>query len=269
MSQLDAHLIRGELLDASNERLESLELFETIASTNTYLMAKPAPTAGHCHVAIAELQTSGRGRHWRRWVSPRLAGLSMSIAYSFAITPGGLPSLTLAVGVAVADALAKLGIEGVSLKWPNDLVARDRKLGGILTETQSGSGDGVTVVIGIGINMRLPDNFDVGVRSEWSTDPIDLSHLVETVPKHESVAAAIVNSLLAVIDTFESSGFAAFTDDWSQLDWLAGRTIRVENNGDSTVGVASGVDATGRLLIATDQGETSVLSGSVVLEPGS
>ena len=102
-------------------------------------MSQPPPGGRPFRVAIADQQTAGRGRHYRRWVSPPGAGLYMSFAYSFEDPPENLPSLTLAIGVGVIAALQEFNIEGVSLKWPNDIVALDGKLGGILTEFQSGT----------------------------------------------------------------------------------------------------------------------------------
>ncbi len=266
MSRLDAQFIRGALAEQPSNRLDALELFGSIASTNTYLLTRPPPPPGRFAVALAEHQTSGRGRHSRRWVSPPLAGLNQSLAFTFESTPGGLPALTLAAGIAVVRALASLNIDSVSLKWPNDLVANDRKLGGILTETQSRGDDQITVVVGTGINVNLPANFDAGVQNEWSGRPIDLSAVSNGVPKLEQLSAAIINALVDVILQFESNGFASFTDEWAQLDWLAGKPIRVVDKDREVVGTASGVDATGRLLVATDNGEVSVLSGSVVLD---
>ena len=134
MSSLDASAFRRPLSECTRAKLESLELFGEIASTNTYLMSQPAPTAGHCRVAIADHQTSGRGRHNRHWLSHPGDGLCLSLAYTFEKAPEHLPALTLALGVGVIGALQGLNVSGCRLKWPNDIVARDGKLGGILTE---------------------------------------------------------------------------------------------------------------------------------------
>ena len=117
-----------------------LEVFGEIDSTNSYLLNVPPPPAGRFRVAIAEHQTGGRGRMDRRWVSPAATGLCLSIAYTFTDTPSDLSCATLAVGIAIAEALEEIGILGIGLKWPNDLVFRGGKLGGILTELRSNRG---------------------------------------------------------------------------------------------------------------------------------
>ena len=151
MSTAAADSIRHALSDAAAVDIECLEVFPEIESTSSFLLAQPGPPAGKARVAMAEHQMSGRGRFGRRWISPPLSGLCMSMAYTFARKPSQLPGLTLAAGIAVIDALTGLTIEGVDLKWPNDLIARDRKLGGILTEARQNRADGTTVVIGIGV----------------------------------------------------------------------------------------------------------------------
>ena len=105
MSTLDASVIQDSLAEASLARLDQVEVFPTIASTNTHLLAQPAPAPGRSRAALADHQTAGRGRHNRRWLTPPGAGLCLSLAYTFADQPQQLPALTLAIGVGIVDAL--------------------------------------------------------------------------------------------------------------------------------------------------------------------
>src|SRR5688572_2913207 len=132
-------------------RIPGLEIrvVERCASTNAVLLAEPA---GRPLLLAAETQTAGRGRRGRKWRSAPGAGATFSITLRMRCTPAALVGLPIAVGVAAARALRALGARGVSLKWPNDLMARRRKLGGILIETRSSSSTGTQVVVGIGIN---------------------------------------------------------------------------------------------------------------------
>jgi BirA family biotin operon repressor/biotin-[acetyl-CoA-carboxylase] ligase len=265
MSNTDAGLIRQSLLAGSQAQLDKLEVFGSIASTNTYLMSQPAPAAGRFRVAIADHQTSGRGRHYRRWVSPPGAGLYLSFAYSFAGKPENIPSLTLAIGVGVIDALQDLGVGGVSLKWPNDVVALDSKLGGILTELQSRPASGVTVVTGVGLNVALPVDAGSEIQSDWAARTVDLSAICEELPGTSQVAAALLNRLHEVMRKFESYGFDGFVDRWSKYDWLRNRDITVEQAGEQLVGVAAGVDRDGALLVNMESGTARIVSGSVMV----
>jgi len=265
MSSLDTSLFRQSLAVKTRTKLDVLEVFGSVASTNTYLMSQPAPDAGRFRVAIADHQTSGRGRHYRRWVSPPGAGLYMSFAYSFAERPEHLPSLTLAIGVGVIAALQKLDIDGVSLKWPNDIVALDGKLGGILTELQSRPTQGVTVVAGIGLNIDLPDNAETSIKSDWARRVVDVTSVCETAPGRTVIAAAIVNELHSVMRKFAALGFVGFVEAWAKYDWLNGREVIVDLPDQQISGVAAGVDNDGALLVDTGKEKTRVVSGSIIL----
>lgn len=265
MSNLDAGLIQRSLAEASLARLDQLEVFGSIASTNTHLLTQAAPPPGRFRVALADHQTSGRGRRDRRWLSPPGAGLCLSLAYTFAESPRHLPALTLAIGVGIVDAMRSLQVVGVSLKWPNDVVARDAKLGGVLTEVQSGNSEGVTVVTGIGINIDLPGELDPGADSAWAQRAIDLKSVHSDHPEREQLAAALIGSLHVVMATYEVQGFAAFVDEWQQHDWLRGREISVELDDRQVSGIAAGVETDGALRVKTEAGHTRVISGTITL----
>lgn len=265
ISSLDAGLIRQSLAAQSKAKLDELEVFGSVASTNTYLMSQPPPDVGRFRVAIADHQTSGRGRRFRRWASPPGAGLYMSFAYSFEEQPDHLPSLTLAIGVGVINALQGLGIEGISLKWPNDIVALDGKLGGILTELQSRATEGVTVVTGVGLNIKLPEDAEMSIESGWASHIVDVSRICETAPAREAIAAAIINELQGVMRKFAALGFVGFVDAWMQHDWLSQREIIVDMPDQQISGKAAGVDKDGALLVDTGRAKTRVVSGSIIL----
>jgi BirA family biotin operon repressor/biotin-[acetyl-CoA-carboxylase] ligase len=265
MSSLEATGVQQPLSELTNAKLDKLEAFSSITSTNTYLMTQPAPAPGRFRVAIADHQTSGRGRHYRRWISPPHSGLYLSLSYTFLEMPEHLPGLTLALGVGVIDALTKLDIEGVSLKWPNDIVAHDGKLGGILTEVQSSSGEGVTIVTGIGLNVHIRETFDFGAESDWAHRAIDLRAIAEELPPRELLAGTIIECVYSTCVRFEALGFEGFAEDWRRHDWLMGREVTVDMPGKQTTGIAAGVDADGALIIDTKAGKTRVISGSIIM----
>jgi BirA family biotin operon repressor/biotin-[acetyl-CoA-carboxylase] ligase len=265
MSSLDASLVRRPLSEYTNTKLESLELFGEIASTNTHLMSKPAPAAGRCRVAIADHQTSGRGRHNNRWLSHPGDGLCLSLAYTFEREPEHLPALTLALGVGVVGALQGLNVTGVRLKWPNDIVACDGKLGGILTEVQPGQANGVTIVAGIGMNINFRSAVDFAADSDWALRAVDLNSIVGELPAHELLAGTVIENLYATLNGFEESGLDRFREFWRQHDWLLGKDIIVDTADEQIRGIAAGVDVDGALLVDTANGPARVISGSIVL----
>lgn len=265
MPRLDAGLLREALPDAIADCLDELEVFDSIGSTNTHLLGKRPPAKARFHAAITDDQQAGRGRQHRRWIAPPGSGLCLSCAWNFTERLAELPGLTLALGVGVADALAGLGIDDISLKWPNDIVAGDGKLGGILTETRAGGGEGVTVVAGIGLNVSLPPEAELGFDSGWTLPPVDLARVAPGHPERERIAAALVAAFHQTATVFAAQGFAGFADAWRGRDWLRGRRIVVAGSGPEVSGVAAGVDADGALRVTTGHGSERVIAGSIRL----
>jgi BirA family biotin operon repressor/biotin-[acetyl-CoA-carboxylase] ligase len=266
MSRLDEYVLRQCIHADTEQKLYDLQLFAEIDSTNTYLMQVPAPPTGRMRVAIADHQTAGRGRRNRRWESPAGAGLWMSCAYTFAEPPRNLPALTLAAGIGAIEALQKLGIEGIMLKWPNDLVLSDSKLGGILTEVQQQGDAALTVIAGLGLNLDLPDDFEIGGDSEWAGRVASLVQAVSELGATEVLAAAIIDGMCASFVEYEQAGFAAFADRWPATDWLAGRELSVDTGEQVLQGKGCGIADDGALLLTSSDGATErVVSGSIVL----
>ena len=220
MSRIKATAIHDALDRDVAARMDQLEVFDEIDSTNSYLMQQAVPSPGRNRVAIADHQTAGRGRHSREWISAPGSSLCLSIAYSFKGRPANLPGLTLAIGVAARDALHTTGVGGVMLKWPNDLVANDGKLGGMLTETHVRSDASTTVIAGIGINVSLPKQLLNTTASSWSHRATDISGIATTQPTREALSAALVNRLVQSMDLFETAGMGYFVNSWRELDWL-------------------------------------------------
>ena len=266
MISLDVNAIRRFANDSANTRLANIESFSEIDSTNSYLMRKPGPAPGTINVAVTSNQTAGRGRHGKTWQSPPNTGLCMSVAYTFAERPDNLSALTLVLGLAAIEALQELGARDLELKWPNDLVALDGKLGGILTEVQNQPGAIVTVVAGLGVNIDLPGKLDFGLESDWARRTVDLKSVCAAVPAPEELAAKLMTHLLRAFADFEESGFAAVAERWSRYDWLLGREITVDTGQVQFSGYGAGVADDGALLIDTpESGIRRITSGTIVI----
>jgi BirA family biotin operon repressor/biotin-[acetyl-CoA-carboxylase] ligase len=266
MTSLDVNAIRQFAKGSAIEKLAHINAFSEIDSTNSYLMRMPGPEPGSINIAVTNNQTAGRGRHGKTWQSPPGSGLCMSAAYSFASRPDNLPALTLALGLGVVEALEALGARNVELKWPNDLVAFDGKLGGILTEIQNKPGDAVTVVAGLGINVDLQGKLDLGPETDWARRVVDLKSVCAKVPSHEELAGMMTTHLLKAFADYEASGFAAIADRWSRYDWLSGREITIDTGRMQYSGLGVGVGDDGALLIDTpDAGIRRITSGTIVI----
>jgi BirA family biotin operon repressor/biotin-[acetyl-CoA-carboxylase] ligase len=153
---LDAAAVRAQL--GPQARHFQLELLDACASTNTLLLERARGGAPSGSVIACELQSAGRGRRGNSWQSGLGGSLTFSLLWRFAQGAAGLSGLSLAVGVAVARALAAAGVAEVQLKWPNDLLHAGRKLGGILIELHGDAQGPTAAVIGVGVNVRLPNS---------------------------------------------------------------------------------------------------------------
>ena len=134
---LDHARITAQLPPAVAASVASLEIGWALGSTNSELLRRSAPLRG-TDVLLAERQTGGRGRRGRAWASPLAANIYLSLSRTFAGGLSRMGGLSLAAGVAVGEALRELGVAGVGLKWPNDVLVDGRKLGGLLVEGGGG-----------------------------------------------------------------------------------------------------------------------------------
>ena len=254
---LDADAVRAALPADIRDTVDALEVRRTIASTNAHLMEHAG--TGRCEVCLAEHQSAGRGRMGRRWVSPFGANLYLSVAWTFDAVPPGIQALALAAAVAVAEALDPDRAHGVRIKWPNDLVVGERKLGGVLVELRGEPPGRSRAVVGIGINLRMPASAAPAIDQPW----IDLAAL-GLVPTLRSVlAASVVAAEIAMLARFAREGFAPFRERWQARDALRGREVRVTSADGEQLGVARGIDRDGALEFETGSGPRRVLAGEV------
>jgi BirA family biotin operon repressor/biotin-[acetyl-CoA-carboxylase] ligase len=260
---LDARRIGAELDSLHAGRLRNLELLFEVDSTNSRLLAAAPPPAGFADVCLAELQHAGRGRRGRRWIAPFGAGVALSLAWSFA-DKEQLVALSLAAGVAVWRALTRAGARGVTLKWPNDIWFEGRKIGGVLTELRAESGGPLHAVIGVGVNVAL----GAAARRKIEASGVEVAAVADAcadAPSRNLVAGALLDELLSMLVEFERAGFAAFREDWMELDALRGRPAKVLLGPTVISGTARGVDEQGALLLETEGGTQRFVSGEASL----
>lgn len=245
---LDPAAIRAALPVATRRRIGGIENHWRLDSTSSECLRRADDLPDRSFV-FADWQDAGRGRRGRQWVSPPATNLQFSCLKRFACGYAALSGLSLAVGIAAANALEDCGAAGIGLKWPNDLVHDDAKLGGILIELGGEFMGPCHAVIGVGINLRVPQ----AMRRALDRRCTDLEHLCGgKPPSRNMLAAALVARLVEVLDVFGDSGFAAFADAWAARDALAGRAIRVDGAHGVFEGRAAGVDARGALRVRRD-----------------
>jgi len=263
--ELDADLIHRLLSDDTRQLLERLEVLDEVASTNTWLLERAKRKAGRFEAVLAERQSAGRGRYSRIWYSPPMTGLTFSMAYTFERGPQNLAGLTLVIGVALANALKYLGAKGHGLKWPNDIMAGGRKLGGILTDAMTGAGTSVTMVCGVGMNIDLSATGNDDPIAELPKPITDLRSCTDELPSRSTVAAAVIDEMQRAVIRFEAEGLEPFLAAWNGYDWLRHKRVIVEMPDSVIDGTADGIDGTGALRVLTEQGRRRVFTGTVRL----
>lgn len=246
---LDAERMRAALSPAARDRLHALEVHFELDSTSSELARRAAEGAPGGIVCFAETQGQGRGRRGRAWHSPLGANLYFSVLWRFDEGLSAMSGLSLAVGVALAGALRALGAD-VALKWPNDLVARGRKLGGVLVEVGGEWQGPCHAIVGIGINLRMPADAPA-----IDQPYVDLATLLgDAMPSREACAVALLDALLPALARFAAHGAGEFLAAWPAFDALAARDVQVLAGERRVVGTACGIDAQGRLLVSLPDG---------------
>ena len=263
---LEKEAIASALPAGARAHMERCDVLLTVDSTNRFVADLPAPAAGRFQLCTAEVQNAGRGRRGRTWLAPFGSGVCMSVGWQFTEAPPTFSALSLAVGVAVVKAFQRLSVEGVGLKWPNDLQWQGRKLGGILIEMRGESAGPAQVIIGIGINMHMPTAIRMQLAEHQAALIADVHEIMrEKTPTRNALIAAIVGELLHMLQTFATQGFTPFREQWEQLDTLANAPVKVISGSQTTLGTARGVEVDGTLLVEVDGQLRKFVSGEVSL----
>ena len=253
---LDRDIILGQLDPSVRERIQ-LTVLDEVDSTNAevarLLTSAPLP------VVLSDCQTSGRGRRGRNWASPKGQNLYLSLGLSIKGGFSALDGLSLALGVAVANAIEQVGGGEVGLKWPNDLFAQGQKFGGILVEIQGELQEGcVQVIAGIGINVHMTRAEDVD--QPWTS--LDKRWPDQAWARNQ-LAAGMITHILAAVTEFEAGGFRQFRERWQRRDIFSGLPL-VTRDGELK-GLGGGIDETGNYLLKTAEGEIPVRAGDISL----
>ena len=259
---LDERTVLASLQPEARALLGELLILPEIDSTNAEIMRRIEQGASPGLACTAEQQSAGRGRLGRTWVSPFARNIYLSLMWEFSQGASALEGLSLAVGVAVTRALQRLAVHEVSLKWPNDILYRGDKLGGILLEMAGDASGLCQVVIGVGLNVSMPDGAGQSIDQRWT----DLERVTGgSPPARSELLAALLDELLPLVAGFEGSGFAPWQQAWMALDAFAGESVVLHSGEHRQAGICRGVDARGALRLETTVGEQLIYGGEISL----
>lgn len=216
LDKLDAYEIKDLIVAISGQHNDiSVEVHESVDSTNNYLLNLICNSQDQLPktAVLAEMQTAGKGRLGRTWVSPP-GNIYLSLYWPFTCGLEQLYGLSLVAGIAIGRVLRANGLQDVYLKWPNDIFWQDRKMGGILIETKASKTGQVDCVIGIGLNMQSMEAYCAQINQKF----VDLASALQHNLHRNKLIAQLLLELSTVINDFTKHGFDRFTEEWHTWD---------------------------------------------------
>lgn len=240
---LDKAKILAVLQPATRQHLHTIDINDSINSTNQFLLDQVKTGAKSGYVCIAEHQRQGRGRRGRQWQSPFGTNLYFSLLWSFNKDPAEIAGLSLIMGVAIIRTLHKFGAKDIGLKWPNDVLWQQRKLGGVLVEIVAESHSQTQVVIGVGINLNMPS--EIVIDQPW----VDLQTLIGHRPPRNQIMGELLNEIIQVLEAFDKNGLKSFLQEWEQYDCVIGKEVKMQFPQSTIDGEALGISEKGELIL--------------------
>lgn len=264
MELLDASLINSQLDPLVLPCLKTIEIVLQTNSTNALAMSRASSGCGSGYICLAEQQSEGRGRRGRKWQSPIGANIYLSCVWEFFDGAAALEGITLAVGVVIGELLEQAGVKGVSLKWPNDVLIDEAKVGGVLLEMTGDPSGHCQVIIGIGVNHGMPLSIAANIDQAWTSVELHSPDLTRNL-----LASRLISGLVAMLTEFQSNGFEPFRARWRRLDGFRGRQVVIRTGAAEVEGLADGIDDTGGLRLVTPSGLEIYKGGEVSVRPKS
>lgn len=261
---LNRQKISNELKTSVADRIYRLEIFPELDSTNTYLLRAPVPESGQVTVCLAEYQSFGRGRRGKKWSVPFGGGLCLSVGWLFDDMPQNLSALSLSVAVVARRIIGELTGCYPLVKWPNDLVWKDQKLGGVLIESSGENGSALHVVVGIGINVSIDPTWLKKV-CDWTKGAIDMDSMGKEKTIKNELASRLIEGFYEILKSYGTYGFELHHEEFISANYLKDREIVLSNGNSNLAGTVVTVDLDGALVLETDSGAHRVISGEVNL----
>ncbi len=261
---LSSEGIGSAMSERAHNSFHKLEVFKQIDSTNQYLLDELDRGRGqHGAICLAEQQSAGRGRRGRSWVSPFAQNIYCSVLWRFDTGMAALEGLSLVVGLAITKAIEKQGISDLKLKWPNDILARGRKLAGVLLELRGDVDAYSDVVIGFGINVNMLNEAAHAIDQPW----IGLAELAEERLDRNPLIASVLSELAEDLSLFEQKGFAYFVEEWNQRDAYSSQVVQLISGDKRQEGLVCGVNSQGALVMDIRGERQHFFGGEISLRP--
>jgi BirA family biotin operon repressor/biotin-[acetyl-CoA-carboxylase] ligase len=240
---------------------KKIHAFPNVDSTNTVAFRLALNGASEGEVVIVESQHAGKGRMGRRWESPAGLNIYLSIILRPPFPPSKIPLITLMTAVACAEAIEEVTGVLPAIKWPNDLLLGEKKIGGILTEADMEMDRINFVIVGIGINVNMPRSaFPPSIRDTATSLQESLGKQVSRV----TLIKALLRKFELWYTRFKEGRGGAITRRWEELSQIRGKEVAIAFMGETVKGTALEIDADGALLVQEAGGEVKrIVAGDV------
>ena len=244
-----------------------LTFLPVVGSTNDEVRGRLESGAGHGIAVCAGEQTGGRGRHGRQWFSPPGTSLYLSIGLRGPELTGFLHRIPLAAAVACANAISSMTGTAPAIKWPNDLLYEDRKLGGILCEALTRDHRVYAAVVGIGLNVSLPlQQLPDHLLGRAASIHEFAGH--SGIPEIPALASLIHQQLLQQVDALRDGDVAPLLKRVRELDVTEGRRVSFQDAGGVSTGLALGLEPDGALRVRVDSAAPGVAGEERLIRSG-
>ena len=239
---------------------DNVHVEQIVDSTNQWLLDR-LDKIENGQSCISECQLAGRGRRGRTWVSPFASHLYFSLYWRFDSGIDKVSGLSLLVGIAVVNALDKMGIQGAALKWPNDIYYQGKKLAGILIELNAEATEACHCIIGIGLNVRMPPEQAKLIDQPW----VDLNQLSSEPVDRNLLSATLMKELYNLLGQYEETGLKPHLSRWFELDYFINKRVNLLIADKVKSGICRGINEQGALLLDVDGEIEAHIGGEISL----
>jgi BirA family transcriptional regulator, biotin operon repressor / biotin---[acetyl-CoA-carboxylase] ligase len=233
----------------------NVSVFESIDSTNDFNYRLSVDKK--FNVCISEKQTNGGGRFKRKWLSPYARNIYLSIKYTIDKDVSELSGLSLILGIGVVEALSDaIGLDGLQIKWPNDILFEDSKLCGISMDVRAEANALTEITIGIGINVNMLELEDIN--RKWTS----IQEITGSYIDRNKIIIKILNRIIHLLNDYEHKGFQSFIKVFHHYDYLLNKKINLRSGKYEYAGIGCGINSLGHLLIKNKDGDVKSFSSA-------
>lgn len=242
-------------LDPEIDRLiDKLEVIYETGSTNTTIRSNSANQ--FYSVLAAEYQSNGQGRREKQWCSPLAGNLYFSLQFSLKSTNNS-HFIPLICARSICNVLLESGFKDCTIKWPNDIYIRGKKVAGILCESRYNSQNGLVFVVGVGLNVNMMLND--GIDQSWTSLRICQGKIFN----RNIVLSSLLDRIISDFNRLTAFDIKHFKRDWQALDYLYGKTIRVTDEKSTYTAIAAGISDEGALIVQYNGQSHCIFSADV------